>query len=188
MARGGLCGRGYGLGQRVSGKGFAGKGAEAPHPEFSGYDWVPVNHGHGPFGADMGHSGRAGLTRQSSALPTAATSRPPARPRSGAPAAVATGSPATATPRGPRRCRPRSWSALLPAPGRSLRERRAWVGGQTTPPPRRPPSFAPARSPGWRRLGAGSGVGDQPRGNAFPQGPWAWSLVLQTSLFWAFLR
>lgn len=58
LARGGLCGRGYGLGQRVSGKGFAGKGAEAPHPEFLGYDWVPVNHGHRPFGAGGTHTSK----------------------------------------------------------------------------------------------------------------------------------
>lgn len=67
-----------------------------------------------------GHWG-GGLTRRSSALRTAATSRPPARPRTGAPGAAATSSPATATPRGPRHCHPRSWSAQPQGPGRSLR-------------------------------------------------------------------
>ena len=31
---------------------------EAPHPEFSGYHWVPVNHGHRPFGAGGTHTSK----------------------------------------------------------------------------------------------------------------------------------
>lgn len=93
-----------------------------------------------------------GLTRRSSAPPTAATSRPPAPPRSDARGAAATGSPATATRRAPPRCRPRSWSAPRPAPGRSLRGGARWAwAGPPQPPVGNPPQENPApRTPACR--------------------------------------
>lgn len=152
----------------------SGQNAEGPHPEFSGYSSVRVNHGPGCWGARDSHI-EAVRCRQQPLVshqhgPTAVL--PPPQPQAHLPRPLPTAC-STAT-HDPGQCGHRRQAAVC-------RGRGGWsVGGGPCRLHAAHPTLLHRRSREWSR-GLTSG-------KCLTKGHWAWCLVLQMSFLWAFLN